>query len=69
MAQVSSVTLVTTRNQLVDIRDRIIPGQVDFAGRKRLDERVIVGIQDSVERNALLLEMRLQASKHGDMLW
>jgi hypothetical protein len=43
----------------VDIRDWTIPGQVDFASRKRLDERVIVGIQDPVERNALLLEMRL----------
>jgi hypothetical protein len=53
----------------VDVRDRPIPGQVDFAGRKRLDERVIVGIQDPVERNALLLEMRLQASKYGNMSW
>ena len=28
----------------VDVRDRTIPGQVDFSGRKRFDERVIVGI-------------------------
>jgi hypothetical protein len=50
----------------VDIRDRTIPGQVNFSGRKRLDERVIVGIQDPVEFNALVVKMRLQAFKHGD---
>ena len=51
----------------LDVRDRTVPGQVDFSGRERLDERVIAGIQHPVELNALLLEMRLQATKHRDM--
>jgi hypothetical protein len=42
-----------------DVRDGPVPGQVDFSGRKRLDECVVVGIQYPVEVNALVLEMRL----------
>ena len=51
----------------VDVRDGTIPGQVDFSGRKRLDEGVVAGVQDPIEFDALPLEMRLQTFKHRHM--
>src|SRR5262245_31703891 len=51
----------------LDVGQRSIPGQVDLAFHKSLDEGIIVRVEYPVELDAMSAKVRLESAEHTDV--
>src|SRR5262245_53893623 len=53
----------------LDVVQGSIPGQIDLAFDKRLDQGVIVRVEHPIEIDTVLAKVRLESSEYTDISW